>query len=219
MRQYAKPKPGDKFGRLTLIERIPSPNPKYARWLCKCECGNDHHAYQHALISEKSPTRSCGCLLVERRRFGNFKHGGYQLPEYTVWEAMRSRCYNQNAPKFYNHGGRGIKVCDRWNDFAAFYEDMGNRPEGRYTLERRDNDGNYSPENCYWATYSEQQRNRRNTVFLEHAGMKLTYDEWAERIGIRANTIRCRIRLGWSASDALQPHIFNRHRQIKEKNK
>lgn len=117
-------------------------------------------------------------------------------PLYVTWRGMLNRCYNQNLPWFKNYGGRGIAVCDRWQrSFFAFVEDMGPRPEGR-TLDRIDNDKNYSPENCRWATRKEQQRNQRKTIRLTIDGVEYLLAHLAEISGHKAETIQGRHRAG-----------------------
>lgn len=129
-------------------------------------------------------------------------HGMFASREYSSWECMKQRCLNSNRPEYPNYGGRGIKVCDRWLDFANFYEDMGDRPEG-LTLDRRDNDGDYTPENCRWATKQEQDRNRRTTVVLILDGVSRPLVEWSELLGINYNTLQKRRRMGWTTRQIL----------------
>src|SRR6266540_871109 len=117
---------------------------------------------------------------------------------------MKSRCLNPNWPNYHHYGGRGITVCERWRGgFEAFFEDMGPRPGPGYSIERVNNDGDYTPENCRWATRQEQLRNTRQTMRLTWNGETLTTFEWAERTGIPAGTIRGRIVQGWSVEEAL----------------
>ena len=124
-------------------------------------------------------------------------------PTYTTWQSMNQRC-NYPAHKSYaRYGGRGISVCARWADFCAFLADMGPRPAGT-TLDRFPNaDGNYEPGNCRWATSKQQSRNRRSSVWISHGGETLTLVEWAEKTGIKADTIAFRLRAGWPADEAL----------------
>jgi hypothetical protein len=131
-------------------------------------------------------------------------HGMSRTSTFVAWQAMIRRCYNPNVKKFKNHGGRGITVCARWLDnFAAFYDDMGEKPVGK-TLDRRDNDGPYSPRNCKWSTWNEQARNRRSTRFLTINRIRKSVAEWAEVKGVKSATIRRRIdHLGWSAKIAV----------------
>ena len=120
------------------------------------------------------------------------------------WVAMIKRCTYPKHNSWPNYGGRGIVVCDRWlNSFSAFYSDMGPKPGNEYTLDRIDNNGPYSPENCRWATYRTQARNRRNTVILSCGGLIATLPQWAEMSGINHATLRSRLRKGWSHEDTI----------------
>ena len=116
-----------------------------------------------------------------------------RTPTYRIWIAMRSRCTNPNNAGFHKYGGRGIKVCARWQSFENFFADMGERPEGM-TLEREDNDGNYEPTNCRWATPAEQSRNTRRNRMLTYAGETLCMADWAERRGVGWDTLYHRLR-------------------------
>lgn len=118
-------------------------------------------------------------------------------PIHNAWMQMIERCSRPSNHKWPQYGGRGVKVCDRWRDFANFYADMGPRPEGM-TLERVDVNGDYCPENCRWATQKEQQRNRRNNVLVEFNGERRCLAEWAEALGMRQHTLAWRLRAGWS---------------------
>jgi len=147
---------GQKFGRLTVIKLIRINKHRKPVWLCQCKCGNKTEVAGTNLKSGN--TQSCGCLYEDIA----ITHGMCGTATYDSWASMKNRCNNPNDPSYKNYGGRGIKVCERWQKFENFFEDMGVKPK-KLTIERTDNDGNYGPENCTYATRQEQSRNSRNT--------------------------------------------------------
>lgn len=195
---------GRVYGRLTVLEER-EPDPKMgARWLCECRCGNRSVVVGKSLRG--GLTKSCGCLAEELRSDNHsryVKHGMHGTRIYGIWVGMVQRTTKPNNQHYPNYGGRGIKICDRWRTFEGFYADMGPTYRDDLTIDRIDNDGPYSPENCRWATYAEQNRNRRDNVRVEWRGRDLLVAEWADLIGLNGRTIGERIRKGWSVDRAL----------------
>ncbi|OQW38100.1 MAG: hypothetical protein A4E20_04820 [Nitrospira sp. SG-bin2] len=196
---------GQKFGRLTPIQRIGTDRFGSALWLCKCDCGADAAASSQNMRAGN--TSSCGCYLNEKiSALGRSKRKHYAkgTPEYTCWKAIRYRCLNPSAKAYPRYGGRGIKVCERWSDFKNFLADMGTHPGSGYSLDRINPDGDYEPSNCRWSNWKEQQNNRTNNRIITFNGRSMTVSQWSEELGFKAGTLLNRIqRLGWPIEKAL----------------
>ena len=170
----------------------------HAHWHVTCDCGTKKTSNGTDLRLGK--INSCGCGLVGR----GFRHGGRYTPEYTIWCAMKDRCENPQNKSFPYYGGRGIKVCKQWQSFDNFLRDMGKRPRGKSIDRFPNNNGNYEPGNCRWATTDEQARNTRANVLITYQGQTRTAQEWATITGIDNSTICKRVKAGWAASDILR---------------
>lgn len=196
---------GRKFGYLTAVKwagyRYASHSSKrrWSFWHCMCSCGKESIVAAHNL--QYGGTRSCGCLNSDSHK----THGATNTPEFRAWTSMKNRCSNPRDRHWPDYGGRGIRVCVRWlESFENFLADMGPRPSPKYSIDRYpNNDGNYEPGNCRWATLSEQQSNRRSCRFYTLDGETLTMEAWARRIGIDPGAISTRLERGWSLRDAL----------------
>lgn len=150
---------GQKFNRLLVIGKSERKSKAGAMWRCLCDCGNESHVVSLKIRTGK--TQSCGCLKKHAMAKVNVKHGlANKTRTYRTWKEMRYRCKNPNSDKWKWYGGRGISVCDKWNDYTAFLEDMGERPQS-HTLDRINPDGNYEPGNCRWATAKQQAETNR----------------------------------------------------------
>lgn len=193
---------GRKFGRLTVVRRDGWIGKKnYVAWLCRCECGQEVRKAGTLMVN--GSTRSCGCYHMEVIR-RPWKHGGSETREYRIWGKMLERCKNPNADAFHRYGGRGIRVCDRWQEFEAFFADMGPLPSPKHEIDRIDNDGNYEPSNCRWVTHRENARNTSNTIKFQWNGEVVPLINLAESHGIKYGTLYCRVVVrGWPLERAL----------------
>lgn len=190
---HAKDERGNVYGKLTVIEFTEIRGE--AMWLCRCECGNSSKVAGSDL--RKGGTKSCGCLRASQG-------GGYKTPEYTTWKEMKRRCYNPRNSQYHLYGGRGITICDRWRTtFVNFLADMGKKPSPQHSIDRIDNDGNYEPANCRWATKMEQSHNSRKVRLITYNGETLCLREWARKVGITHRTLSVRLRRGWTTERAL----------------
>lgn len=200
---------GTRFGLLVVVgdaTRAPSGRRVIP---CVCDCGEDKQAAPSDLLAGK--IISCGCAKrasakevgVKNRRHGGVT-GGKRSPTYVTWQSMRLRCDNEKTNGYSRYGGRGIRYCEEWKDFARFLQDMGERPKGM-TLDRINPDGDYTPENCEWVTPSIQHSNKRTSRHVTHNGKTKTVAEWAREIGVHRNTILRRLNRGVAVEDALKP--------------
>lgn len=187
-----------RFGMLVALQYAGS-----GKWLCRCDCGKFTEVITSNLTRGNS--KSCGCQLHPK------KHGMAHHPVNQVWRAMRARCNNPNDPAYANYGGRGIKVCERWDDFALFVLDMGPRPKG-HQIDRTDNEKGYSPENCRWVLPKENLNNKRSSRKIDWCGETLTITQWAERLGVKPRTLFNRIDRGMSLDEAMTRPVARKER-------
>lgn len=199
--------PGISYGRLTIVREVASRVSRSGRRRryvkCKCDCGATAIIRVDAICG--GHTSSCGCLQKEaaaRTGQGSSTHHMSATQTYQAWTRMKQRCFNHAHTQYHHYGGRGITVCARWLVFETFFHDMGVCPP-QHSLDRIDNDGPYSPDNCRWATQKEQMRNTRSNHMLVIDGTTLCLAEWAELAGVSADCIRGRLRLGWTPQEAI----------------
>lgn len=192
-----KNKVGRRFGRLVVLSFVKMRGTT-SLWNCKCDCGANKIVSNACLTS--GHTKSCGCLWRDVHR----THGMSDTKAYTLWRTMIRRCHEPQNKDYPRYGGRGITVCDKWRkDFAAFYADMGERPDRRQ-LDRINNNKGYEPGNCRWATDREQQQNRRSNHLITFNGQTKPLIEWARQYGIKKFTLGKRLnKYGWTIEEAL----------------
>jgi hypothetical protein len=189
---------GNRYERL-LVKRYCGKS----QWLCQCDCGLEVTIRSSSLKS--GMTKSCGCYRKE------INHGKLNTLEYRSWAMMLTRCTSQNNHAYPDYGGRGISVAPQWYDFKVFFSDMGVRPSKKHSLDRfPDNDGNYEPGNCRWATQKQQCRNTRQTVMVEVDGETIPLIDYCEKLNLPHSLIRARIWKGMPLEKAiLPPHSRN----------
>lgn len=191
-----------KFGRLLVVSENGRTKHSKVLWHCMCDCGNTTSVPSGSLVNGNS--KSCGCLRIEAIT----SHGASYTPEYNILSQIKQRCNNSNAEWYSSYGGRGITICDRWNDsFENFIADMGYRPSDDLSIERINNDGNYEPGNCKWGTGTEQQNNRRNNVIVNYKGKNYTLTEICKELNVLYATVQTRLSRGWSIEEALETDV------------
>lgn len=173
-------------------------------WECRCDCG--HIALVRGGHLRSGASTQCKSCATSAQLT---THGLSRTNTYRIYQGMLARCYNESRPEFKNYGGRGIQVCEHWRDsFERFLDDMGERPSKRHLLERIDNDADYDKDNCCWATWDEQARNKRSNRWLEHNGERMILKDWAARLGITQQALLGRLAKGWDIDKALStPHM------------
>lgn len=189
---------GQRYGRLVAIKKV-AKTCHGAKWLCKCDCGNEIITTTGCLRSGN--TKSCGCISREKVIERNMTHGKAHQRIYNIYMAMKQRCYYRNSIGYQDYGERGIAICPEWlgeHGFQNFYDwSMNNGYTDNLTLDRIDNNKGYSPNNCRWATRKEQANNKRNNRFIEYNGEAHTLAEWAEITGMYHKTIAYRLDKGY----------------------
>lgn len=202
---------GRKYGTLTVLGIESRDKNKNIRWNCLCDCGNKVVVYGDNL--RRNHTTSCGCNKGKIITAKKTKHGGSfngNSPEYKAWSAMKTRCYNTGNRSYKSYGGRGIKMCKEWeNDFVKFLSDMGERPSPKHSLDRINVNGDYSKENCRWATSFQQMNNRNVSVWYEKDGIRLTRWNWCKVFGVTDNAIQYYIKKGMTFSEVYD-HFYKK---------
>lgn len=197
---------GQKFNRLTVVERAENTKDGKASWKCICECGNEITVIGKDLRSGN--TKSCGCYNRESASIRAKKHGYSKSRIHNIWLLMKQRCFNPQQPQFKDWGGRGITICDEWlgehgaENFIKWSKENGYADN--LEIDRINNDGNYCPENCRWTTRKEQANNKRCTHFITYNGKTQSIKQWAEEIGVNYDTLISRInKYHWNIEKAL----------------
>ncbi len=202
---------GKRFGRWLVLEHAGHDKHGAHCWFCLCDCGNDRVIQGSQLRTGHS--KSCGCLKNEMTSKRSATHKKCHLSEYSAYVNMHTRCYNTASPVYKNYGARGIYVCERWKrNFVAFYEDMGRKPSPDMTLDRIDNDGPYSRDNCKWRSRKQQNRNTRQNRLITFRGDTRCVAEWLEAYDINRKTLMSRLERGWSVEDALTRPVQHQRR-------
>lgn len=182
---------GRRFGKVIVVSRTAKRN-KYncVIWECLCDCGKRFESTR----TEIKRASSCTCAFGKHF----IRHGLSGTPEYVIWKGIRARCFNPKHRGYQNYGGRGILMSANWNDFSQFLKDVGLRPSPKHTLDCINNDGNYEPGNCKWATKREQAGNTRRSKLITYNGVTKCVAEWARTTGVLQGTLLVRINSGWT---------------------
>lgn len=204
---------GDVFGNLTVIRIIRKTAGLSV--VCKCKCGKEREFKACEIYGVTKKFASCninGCRRDPIVKHG-CKRGGKNgsTTEYVCWVSMIQRCTNPSVKNYHRYGGRGIKVCARWlNSFQAFLEDMGEKPTSKHSIERKNNNGNYEPGNCKWATQKEQSNNQCTNRFITANGKTLTVSQWSDKLGVTQDFLNNRVHRKWSDERIINEPKHNR---------
>lgn len=220
---------GNRFGKLVVLGKSVDKNkdakPGRFYWKCKCDCGNVIDVREDSLLSTSRSARSCGCLRSEslKKHYAEHpkqsKHGHSRERLFNIWYLMIYRCSSEKFMSYKNYGGRGISVCNEWTDTETGYESFkvwaeNNGYNDELTIDRIDNNGDYTPENCRWIKMSEQACNKRNNILIEYDNRVQTASEWAREIDMPYKTFMNRIYLGWDIE-----RVFTQPLRCKEPSK
>lgn len=215
---------GVQFGRWTILQDAGTSSCWKRNVLCRCECGKTKIVQFNNLRNGKS--LSCGCLRAEQLKQRLTVHGhchrGHLTTEYRIWRGIVSRCTTPKASGYKNYGGRGITVCERWLVFENFLADMGMRPPGDTSIDRIDNEGNYTPENCRWTTRKQQNNNRRVKNGYTFNGKHQCLSAWARELGVSVDRLKTRIKAGWPVENVFVtplirfPHWRERQKSVQQ---
>lgn len=215
---------GLRFGELTVIKKLQSDSHKEMRWLCLCDCGNEHITTSNRLTTGK--TVCCRDCAYKKIAKANRTHGQSPRHMFNAYVNMKTRCYNKNYYLFRHYGGKGITICDEWLGHDGFINFRNWSYENGYadnlSIDRIDNSKGYSPYNCRWVSMKAQQNNRTNNRMITANGETHTMAEWAKISGILYSTIQRRLKCGWSEHDAVtrrtKSSASDRHRSNNENN-
>lgn len=197
---------GQRFGRLVAMRIEPTSSIR-THWHCECDCGRTHIASTQHL--RRGAILSCGCLKREKTSARSRKHGATlgRRPSrlYTIWQSMRQRCLGPNCENYPRYGGRGIRICPEWSDFSSFMQwAFANGYSDILTIDRIDNDGNYEPANCRWATRKQQNQNYSRNRRVTYRGETACLSEHVARTNLKYHTVKRRLLRGWSINKALE---------------
>jgi len=192
---------GRQFNHWTVIDRAEDRNGR-THWNCRCVCGTERVVSGIHLVLNNS--KSCGCVRPRKDESPRFKHGMSDTITHKSWSSMMTRCRNANRPDAKLYSVKGIKVCERWHEFTAFLEDMGERPSINHSIGRIDGNRGYEPDNCKWQTAREQANNTTRNKFIELNGRTMTLAEWCRERNIDYSKVQWRLKRGWSPYRALK---------------
>ena len=209
---------GKRFNRLVVVKEVDKNKYGTRQWLCKCDCGK--YVIDTSNHITTGHTKSCGCYKIEFAKNSFTKHGEKYTRLYNIWCSMKQRCYDENCNNYTRYGGKGISVCDEWNNSYECFRDwsMRNGYKDNLSIDRVNNNGNYEPDNCRWATRKTQSNNKSSNHVITYNGITKTVKQWSEDININYGTLLSRFLRGWSIERALKQPVRKGGRNSNESN-